>query len=110
MSKDLIAKITAISRQLFLRKGLRSTNRLARNAAARGALAPSVPPGLHLHVVQIRPKRAEEAAMVRHVAIPVGGAFPEAHRRQVRRLKRRHVPLVDGVVRDTIESDLPVAP
>ena len=45
-----------------------------------------------------------------HVAIPVGGALPDAHGGQVRRLQRRHVPLVDGVVGDAVESDLAARP
>ena len=48
--------------------------------------------------------------MMRHVVVPISGAFPDAHRRQVGRLKRRHVPLVDCVIRDAVETDLAVAP
>ena len=48
--------------------------------------------------------------MVRHVAVPVGGAFPDAHGGEVRRLQRRHVPLVDAVVGDAVEADLAVRP
>jgi hypothetical protein len=45
-----------------------------------------------------------------HVAVPVGGAFPDAHGGKVRRLQRRHVPLVDTVVGDAVEPDLAVGP
>ncbi len=47
---------------------------------------------------------------MRHVAVPVGGAFPDAHRREMRRLQRRDVPLVDAVVGDAVEADLAVRP
>ena len=41
-----------------------------------------------------------------HVAVPVGGPLPDAHGGEVRRLQRRHVPLVDGIVGDAVEPDL----
>src|SRR5262245_3781458 len=110
MSKDLIAKITAISCQLVLGKRFRSTNRLARNTAPRAPLAPPILHGLHLHVVPVRPKRAEDTAVVRHVAVPIRRAFPDAHRRKVWRLKRRHMPLIDRVIGDAVETDFAVAP
>ena len=47
---------------------------------------------------------------MRHVAIPVGRAFPDAHRGEVRRLQRGDVPLVDAVIRDAVEPDLAVRP
>ena len=47
---------------------------------------------------------------MRHVAVPVGGALPDAHGGEVRRLQRRHVPLVDAVVGDAVEPDLAVRP
>src|SRR5262245_52592398 len=45
-----------------------------------------------------------------HVAVPVGGALPDAHGGQVRRLQRRHVPLVDAVIGNAVEPDLAVRP
>src|SRR5437764_9667494 len=47
---------------------------------------------------------------MRHVTIPVSRAFPNAHRDQVRRLERRHLPLVDRIVGDAVEPNLAVAP
>jgi hypothetical protein len=80
------------------------------HAAPLATLAGAVLHGLDLHVVPVFPKRAENAAVVRHVAIPVGGAFPDAHGGKVRRLERRHVPLIDAVVRNAVEPDLAVRP
>ena len=45
-----------------------------------------------------------------HVAVPVGGALPDAHGGEVRRLQRRHVPLVDAVIGNAVEPDLAVRP
>src|SRR5882757_4138610 len=48
--------------------------------------------------------------MVRHVAIPVGGPFPDTHRLQMGWLQGRHLPLVDRIVGDAIEADLAIRP
>src|SRR5262245_41413497 len=110
MRENLIAKVTAISRQLCLRKRLRTTNGIACNAAAQSSFAAPVLHGLHLHVVPVRPKRAENPPVVRHVSVPIRSAFPDTHRGKVRRLKRRYVPLVDRIIGDAVEADLAVAP
>src|ERR1700694_6238009 len=47
---------------------------------------------------------------MRHVAIPVGGALPDAHRGRMRRLQRCDVPLVDAVIRNAVEARLAVRP
>src|SRR5204862_1728673 len=56
------------------------------------------------------PERAEDAAMMRHVAVPIGGALPDAHGGEMRRAQRGDVPLVDAVVGNAVEPDLAVAP
>src|SRR5262245_11732080 len=80
------------------------------HAATLAALTRAVLHGLHLHVVPVFPERAENAAVVGHVAIPVGATLPDAHRREMRRLQRRHVPLVRAVIGDAVEPDLAVRP
>src|SRR5919197_3543942 len=110
MGENFIAKTATISAQLFFRERLRSTDVLAGNAAPWAALAQSILHGLNLHVVPVRPKRAENTAVMGHVAIPVGGAFPDAHRGKARRLKRRHMPLVDCIGRNAVEPHFAVAP
>src|SRR5215470_8390236 len=92
MREDFITEITAISVQLFFRKRLRPAGWLAGNMAPWTALTESMLYGLYLHVVPVSPKGAENATVMRHVAIPVGGPFPDAHRGEMRRLKRRHMP------------------
>src|SRR5262249_41398311 len=65
---------------------------------------------LDLHVVPVFPKRAENSAVVGHVAIPVGGAFPDAHRRKMRRLQAANVPLINAVIGNAVQSDFTVGP
>src|SRR5258706_13921419 len=108
--EDLVAEIAAALLQLAVRKGRVAAHQLARDAAARAALAEAVLHGPHLHAVPVRPEGAEDAAVVRHVAVPVGRALPDAHRREVRRLQRGDVPLVDAVVRDAVQADAAARP
>ena len=53
---------------------------------------------------------AEDAAVMRHVAVEIGGAFPQADRGEMLGLQRRGLPLVLGVVGDAVEADLAVRP
>ena len=86
VGEDLIAEVAAVPRQLFFGERLSSADKLARDAAAPAPLAQTILYRLHLHVVPVRPERTENTPVVRHVAVPVGRAFPNAHRREVRRL------------------------
>ncbi len=79
-------------------------------ATALAALAGAVLHGLDLHVVPVFPERAENPAVVRHVAIPVGGAFPDAHGRKMRRLQAGDVPLIDGVIGNAVEPNFAARP
>ena len=108
--EDFLAEVAAVFRELLLRERLRPAHRLAVHAAPLAALAGAVLHGLHLHVVPVFRKRAEDAAVVRHLAVEVGAALPDAHGGEVGRLQRRHVPLVDGVVGNAVEPDLAVRP
>ena len=80
------------------------------HAAALAFFAGAVLHGLDLHVVPVLPERRENAAMMRHVAVPVGGAFPDADRGEVRRLHRGDMPLVDAVIGNSVEADFAVRP
>src|SRR5437763_9418805 len=80
------------------------------HARPLAALTRAVLHGLHLHVVPVFPEHADDAAMVRHVAVPVGGTFPYADGGEMRRLQARHVPLVYCIVRYAVETDLSVRP
>src|SRR5215510_7193185 len=89
---------------------MRAADELAVHAGPLAALARAVLHRLHLHVVPVLPERADDAAVMSHIAVPVGGALPHAHSGEVRRLKARHVPLIDGVIGNTVEPDLAVRP
>src|SRR5262249_59226415 len=89
---------------------MRSADELAVYVGPLAALARPVLHRLHLHVVPVLPERADDTAMMGHIAIPVGSALPNAHGGEVRRRKARDVPLIDGVVGDAVESDLAVLP
>ena len=47
---------------------------------------------------------------MRQIAVEVGRAFPDAHRREMGRLQGRDLPLVHGVVRNAVDADLAVGP
>src|SRR5499433_4532668 len=89
---------------------MRAADELAVYVGPLAALARPVLHRFHLHVVPVLPERADDAAVVGHVAVPVGGALPDAHGGQVRWLQRRHVPLVDAVIGNAVEPDLAVGP
>src|SRR5215510_905665 len=98
MGYDFGAKVRAVFGEFSVWQRLGSAYQLAVNAAALAPLAGPVLHGLDLHVIPVLPKRRENAAVVRHVAIPVGSAFPDAHSGEVGRLQRSHVPLIDPIV------------
>src|SRR6478752_2607744 len=110
MGSDLGAEVGAVFLEFGFRQSFRSAHQITMNAAALPALASAVLHGLHLHVVPVLPKRRENAAMMRHVAVPVGSALPDAHGSEMRRLQRSYVPLIDAVIGDTVEADLAVRP
>src|SRR5262245_25487934 len=110
VSEDVIAEVAAVLREFGIRQGLVAAHRLTGDARARAAPAQPVLDRLHLHVVPVGEERAEDAAVVRHVAVPVGRALPDAHGREVRRLERRDVPLVHAVIGDAVQADLAAGP
>ena len=106
----IVPEVVAVGSQLFLAERRRAGHPLAVHAAAIAACAAAV---LHAHDLRGKPgagEGAQDAAVVREIAIVVGGALPDAHGRQVRRLERGHLPLVHGVVRDAVQPDPAVAP
>ncbi len=110
MGTDLFAEVAAVLRQLLFRQDFRPAHEFAVHPAALAAFAGAVLHGFHLHVVPVFPERAENPAVVGHVAVPVGGAFPDAHGGQVRRLEAGDVPLIDAVIGNAVEPDLAVRP
>src|SRR6516165_1466066 len=108
MGANLRAEIAAVLGELRFRQSVRPAYQLAMHARALAPLARPELHGFHLHVVPVLPERADDAAVMGHVAVPVGGALPDAHGGKMRRLERGHVPLVDGVIGNTVEPDLAV--
>src|SRR5829696_5115683 len=110
MRVDLAAEVSAIPGEFLLGQRLGPTYEFAVDTRAAAALSGAVLHRLDLHVVPIGPEGRDHAAVVGHVAIPIGGALPDAHGGEMRRLQRRHVPLVDAVIGDAVEPDLAVRP
>src|SRR5262245_63260037 len=98
MRHEFGAEIRTVPSEFFFRQGFRPAHEFAVNTAALAALAGAVLNGLDLHVVPVFPKGRENAAVMRHVAIPVGSAFPDEHGRQMRRLQGSDMPLLDAVI------------
>src|SRR5256885_16538416 len=110
MREDVIAEVAAVALQFAIAQSFVSAHEFARDTAARTALPEAVLYRLHLHVVPVGPERRENPAVMRHIAIPVGRALPDAHRREMRRLERTDVPLVAAVLGDPVQADLAARP
>src|SRR5205814_486241 len=108
--KERLPHVLAVLLQVFRRQRLGTANELARDAALRAALAHAVLHRLHLHVLPVLAEAADDAAVARALAVGVVPAFPDADRREMRRLRRRGAPLVRGVVRDAVHADFARAP
>src|SRR5262249_32029128 len=80
------------------------------HAAAVAARADAVLHGLDLHVVPVLQERAENAAVMAHVAVKVRRPFPDADGGEVLGIEARDLPLVHGVIGNAVESDLAVRP
>jgi hypothetical protein len=86
MSRYLGAELAPVFIEFRLRHRFRAAHQIPVYAADRSVGAEAMLYRLHLHVVPIRLKRAENSALVVLVAIPVSCAFPNADRRKMRRL------------------------
>ena len=109
--QTILVKIAPILAEFLFRQSLRSRHPVAGHAALE---APRAAPVLQRINLRLRPTldeaTAEDAAMMRHVAIEIGGAFPGANGGEVLGLQRGRLPLVLGVVGDAVEADLAVRP
>ena len=111
MGAYLVAEINAIRCELRVAQKVSSPHiSCPVTRLRRPSLAAAILHRLHLHVVPVLPERAQDAAMVRHVAVPVGSAFPDAHGGKMRWLQRCDVPLIDAIVGDAVETDLAGGP
>jgi hypothetical protein len=107
---NFLAEIAAILRELVLGQEFRTADQFAVHARPVSALAGAILHGLHLHVVPVGPEGGENAAVMRHVAVPVGRALPDAHGGEMRRLQRSHMPLIDAVIGNAVQPDPAVRP
>ena len=105
-----LVEVAAAGAQLLLGQGGRPGDPVAGHPAPVAARAAAV---LHPHDLRGEPgpaEGAEDAAVVAEVAVEVGRPLPDADGGQMRRLERRHLPLVHGVVGDAVEPHLAAAP
>ena len=108
--EDLVAEVAAVGGELLVGERLVAADELPGVAALRRPRSPR--PYWTVFTCmsyQLAQNVREDPAVVRHVAVPVGGALPDAHRRQVRGLQPGDVPLVHAVVGDAVQPDLAVA-
>src|SRR5262245_61410058 len=110
MGVNIVTEVAAILRERGVRKRFIAADRLPRCARARATLAQPLLHGLYLHVVPVGEESAEYAAVVRHVAVPIGRTLPDAHGGKMTGLQGRDVPLVHAVIRDPVQADLAVRP
>src|SRR5258708_37951379 len=110
MGADVVAQRASVLFELLLRQRARAAYQFAAHARTFAALARAVLHRLHLHVVPVLPERAEDAAVMGHVAVPVGSALPHAHGGQVRRTTGPRAALGDGGAGGTFEPRLAVPP
>src|SRR6202158_38650 len=110
MCQEIGAEIAPAGGKLCFRQRLRPAHEIACSAASWAPLSEAVLHCLNLHVIPICPERAVNAAVMCSIAVPLRRSFPDAHRRQVRWLQRRDLPLVDRVIGYAVEADLAAAP
>src|SRR3546814_17546231 len=103
-------QVGAVLLQLRIRQRDRPRSQLAGDAALMAVRPHAVLHRLDLQIVPVEYERREYPAMVGQLAIEVAETFPDAHGGQVRRTKRRDLPLVDRVVRYSGTADLAVRP
>ncbi len=109
--ETVLVEVPPVGAELFLGELDRARHPVAVHAALEAARAAPVLERVDLRARPVvRETVAENAAVMRHVAIEVGGALPQADRGQVLWLQRRALPLVLGVVGDAVQPDLAVRP
>src|SRR6266571_3051611 len=85
--ENLRPHVLPIFRELLRGQRFRTADELAGDAALRAALALAVLHRLHLHLLPVLAEAADDAAVAVAVAVAVAPAFPNADRREVRRLR-----------------------
>ncbi len=104
-------RVGAPGGQLLLGQRLLAGGRFTSPGICRPVVSEAVLVGQNLQgVPQLVEHVAEDASMAGHVPVVVQGSFPGADRRQVRWCQGGNPPLVDGVVGDPAQRDLPGGP
>jgi hypothetical protein len=102
--------VGAVVREFRVAQGLRPGYQFTRDRALRATRADAVLDVCHLTRVPAREEVAENAAVAAHLAIIIGCPLPDAQGSKMRRLERAHLPLVHGVIGNTVDADFAVAP
>src|SRR5205814_936672 len=110
VAETVLVEIAAVGAELFFAELKRARYPVAGHAAAKAAAAAAVLQRQHLRARPVAREGAEDAAVMRHVAVEIRSALPQADRGEVLRLQRRALPLVLGVVGDAVQPDLAVRP
>src|SRR5271165_6088892 len=103
-------RIGPVGQQFLLGQRLRPGGEAAGGSMPRASLADAMLHAGHLRRVPLTDEDVEDAAVPGEVTVEIAATFPWADRRQVRRLQRGYLPLVDRVVGNAQEPDLPRAP
>src|SRR5262249_55200373 len=104
------APVSPLCCELLLTQRAWPGNQLTIDVAAPAPLTATM---LHRMNVFLDPEVAEQAvnsSVPGELAINVGATFPHAYRREMRWLKRGHLPLVHGEIRHSIEPDTTARP
>src|SRR5690606_1926205 len=96
----VLVEVAPIAAEFLLGEGFRPRHPVAVHAALEAARAAAV---LNRVDLRLRPvlheAAAEDAAVMRHVAVEVGRSLPSADRGEMLRLQRRALPLVLSIIR-----------
>ena len=77
---------------------------------ARAVLAQAVLNGFNLLIVPVGHEGREDTAVIIGIPVVVSGPFPDAHRGQTGRLQAGHMPLIDGVIGNPVQTDFSSRP
>jgi hypothetical protein len=96
--------------EVRLRQSLGPADEFASDRAAQTAFAQSMLRAQKGARHEVFEELAIDAAVAAHIPVVIRRTLPDADRREMRRLQRRHVPLVHRVIRNAVHADLAGAP
>src|SRR5436190_6512131 len=107
----VLVKVAPVAAELLVGERLRPRHPVAVHAALETAPAATILHGIDLRLRPVlNEATVEDATVVRHIAVKIGRAFPDADGREVFGLQRRGLPLVLPVIGNAVEADLAVRP